>query len=39
LTTEPYEMFDEVKDEALIKAIQETVWKVVTGEPLTGVGE
>ena len=39
LTAEPYEMFDEMKDEALIKAIQETVWEVVTNEPLAGVGE
>ncbi len=37
LTAEPYEMFDPQKDAALIKAIQETVWNVVSDDPLTGV--
>jgi hypothetical protein len=33
----PYEMFDAEKDAALIRALQETVWSVVTGNPHTGV--
>jgi len=37
LTVQPYEMFDADKDKELIKAIQETVWEVVTGMPETGV--
>jgi hypothetical protein len=37
LTVEPYEMFDDEKDAELIKAIQETVWEVVTSNEYTGL--
>lgn len=37
LTAEPYEMFDAETDAELIKALQETVWEVVTSNPDTGV--
>jgi hypothetical protein len=37
LTATPYEQFDEKTDAGLVKALQETVWEVVTGNPLTGV--
>ncbi len=32
-----YEKFDAEEDAELIRALQETVWKVVTGDPRTGV--
>ena len=37
LTTEPYEMFDPKEDAELIRALQETVWEVVSDHPHTGV--
>jgi len=37
LIVEPYEMFDRQADAQLIRALQQTVWDVVTGDPLTGV--
>lgn len=37
LTAAPYEQFDEKIDADLISALQETVWDVVTRNPLTGV--
>ncbi len=36
LSAEGYQ-FDAEKDTALVKAVQELIWKVVTSEPLTGV--
>lgn len=38
LTVDPYEMFDPVADTELIRALQTTVWDVVTRNPYTGVG-
>jgi len=37
LTAAPYEMFDSVRDADLIRSLQETVWSVVAGHPLTGI--
>ena len=37
LTVDPYEQFDAEKDAELVKAIQETVWEVVTVNPHTDV--
>ncbi len=37
LSVKPYEMFDTEKDAELIKAIQETIWDVVTTNSQTGV--
>jgi len=37
LTVKPYEMFDAEQDAELIKALQETVWEVVTTHPQSGV--
>ncbi len=37
LTAEPYEQFDPQQDAALIHALQQTVWEVVTTNPHTGV--
>ena len=37
LSVEPYEMFDAAKDAELIRAIQQTVWDVVTTNDRTGV--
>jgi len=39
LTVEPYEQFDPEADAALIEALQETVWEVVSNHAHTGVGE
>ena len=37
LTAEPYEMFDTKQDAELIKALQQTVWDVVSTHPQTGI--
>ena len=37
LTAEPYEMFDTEQDSALLKALQMTVWDVVSTHPHSGV--
>ena len=37
LTAAPYEQFDEKTDADLVRALQATVWEVVTRDPLTGV--
>jgi hypothetical protein len=39
LTVKPYEMFDAGKDAELIKAVQETIWEVVTSNSQTGVAK
>ena len=39
LTAKPYEQFDESVDAVLIKALQSTVWEVVSSNPLTGVAK
>jgi hypothetical protein len=37
LTAAPYEQFGAKQDAELLKALQQTVWSVVAGHPLTGV--
>jgi len=37
VTAKPWERIDPVADAALVKAIQQTVWEVVSTHPLTGV--
>ena len=39
LTTEPYEMFAPEADAELIRALQQTVWDVVTSNKYTGVSD
>lgn len=37
LTVAPYEQFDAKQDDELIQALQQAVWSVVAGHPLSGV--
>ncbi|MDP6081526.1 MAG: hypothetical protein QF435_15790 [Arenicellales bacterium] len=37
LTAEPWERIDPVVDAELVKAVQETVWEVVSKDPLAGI--
>jgi len=39
LTAKPWERLDPVADAELVKAIQETVWEVVSTHPLTGLAK